>query len=601
MVVGPTHYSLYSLGRDFGRTGRPDDDLVRSAAALNTRHTAHRRSFDMVRAGGRPFYYRGRTLEAFPGETLLGTLVRAGLPTLGRSNRYHRPRAPFCGIGQCTGCLLSVNGRPAVRTCRYLPEAGDRARPERGWPSPQFDLLGVLDYLFPRGIDTLHGFRRPRFATPLYQRLVRRLSGYGVPVAEPSPSPTPAPPSFCTADIVVVGGGWSGRAVARGLVERGLRPLVMDRGVHSGSPAGADEVVGTSVTFLPPPNASAEHRFTLLGFAEPDRGFAVRAHSVVIATGGYDASLLFGGNDRPGVVSGDAAIAYASEGRSSLFRHSVLVGGGARAKQVLEQCGADVSAVVAPGEVRPEVVRLASDLGIPLYPRSLLLRADGRSRVRRVRLKARGNGPAFSLPCDAVVLAHRRLPNGQLLFQAGARMEWRAGVGAYYPALDPVGTTSVPGLYAVGEVAGVLDSASEAAIRRVADAVAGRPPTASEPWPRVAADGPTDLDGYYRELLHVPRRGRWMACPCEDVLLEEVETAVRAGYRGVEVVKRYSGLGTGLCQGRYCIPDALLVLSILEGRAPSEVGYITQRPPVFPTPLSAFAGLAGTSSNEEVP
>ena len=96
---------------------------------------------------------------------------------------------------------------------------------------------------------------------------------------------------------------------------------------------------------------------------------------------------------------------------------------------------------------------------------------------------------------------------------------------------------------------------------------------------------------YYRELLREPRHGKWVVCPCEDVLLEEVEAAVRGGYRGIEVVKRYSGLGTGLCQGRYCLPDALLYLAILEGRTAPEVGYITQRPPVVPTPLGAFAAL----------
>jgi hypothetical protein len=172
-------------------------------------------------------------------------------------------------------------------------------------------------------------------------------------------------------------------------------------------------------------------------------------------------------------------------------------------------------------------------------------------------------------------------------------MEWRAGVGAYYPAVDPVGATSVPGLYAVGEAAGVLESAREASAARVADAIAGRAAPALEPLPRVAIGSPTELNGYYRELLREPRRGRWMACVCEDVLVEEVEDTVRAGFHGIEVVKRYSNLGTGLCQGRYCLPDALLVLSILEGRPPPEVGYITQRPPVFPTPLSALAALNG--------
>jgi hypothetical protein len=196
----------------------------------------------------------------------------------------------------------------------------------------------------------------------------------------------------------------------------------------------------------------------------------------------------------------------------------------------------------------------------------------------------------FTLPCDAVVLAHRRLPNPQLFFQAGARMHWRSGAAAYFPVLDPTGATTVPGLLAVGDAAGILPKFAAESGALAAERIAGRPTPAEAP-PRTPEAGPFELEGYYRELLRQPRRGRWIACPCEDVLLEEVEDASRAGYRGIEVVKRYSNLGTGTCQGRYCLPDALLLLSILEGRPPEEVGYITQRPPVVPTPLAALAAL----------
>ncbi|MGI0155398.1 MAG: (2Fe-2S)-binding protein, partial [Thermoplasmata archaeon] len=273
------------------------------------------------------------------------------------------------------------------------------------------------------------------------------------------------------------------------------------------------------------------------------------------------------------------------------FDRAVVVGGEERVDEVLGRLAAQVSAVVAPGAIHPTVVRRASERGIPLYPRSLLLRATGRSGVRGVQLRARGTGARFSLSCDAVVLAHRRLPTPQLFFQAGAKMEWRAGTGAYYPVLSAAGETTVPGLYAVGATAGVLPAAAATSGERAAEAIAGQSSPTEDPLPRVAREGASELEGYFRELVREPRGGRWVACPCEDVLLEEVEAAVDAGYRGIEVVKRYSGLGTGLCQGRYCLPDALLVLSLLEGRPPPEVGYITQRPPVVPMPIAAFAAL----------
>ncbi len=536
-----------------------------------------------------------------PGETLLAALARTGWPALQRSIRYHRPRGPYCGVGHCTGCLVRVNGRPNVRACRFEPADGDAVTTENSWPSPRFDVLGVLDYLFPGGIDTLHGFRRPVWATRAYHRVVRRLAGYGA-APDPAAAVVPSlPPLRRTVDVAIVGAGVAGRALAAALAGAGRPVVVIDRALHPPAVPWADLLPRTTVTFLPPPSPGGDARFTLLGFEEPGRGVEVRAGTVVVATGGYDAPLWFGGSDRPGVLTAEGAFALLAPDGGAPFERAVVVGGGERVGEVLERCGDAVAAIVAPNDVAPSVVRRASELDIPLYPRSLVLSTAGRSRVRSVALRTRGQGPRFSLGCDAVVLAHRRLPTPQLFFQAGARMEWRGGAGAYYPWLADSGETSVPSLFALGETAGFLPEGGADAAGRVAAAILGRPLPEGAPPPRVASDGLPEVDGYYRELAAEPRSGRWVACPCEDVLLEEVEAAHRAGYRGIEVIKRYTGLGTGLCQGRYCLPDTLLLLARLEARPPPEVGYITQRPPVVPTPLGAFATLAETAGEAGAP
>ncbi|MGB7125036.1 MAG: 2Fe-2S iron-sulfur cluster-binding protein [Thermoplasmata archaeon] len=545
----------------------------------------------MSDAPERRFRFEGDPRGARSDETLLGALARGHLPTLQRSIRYHRPRAPMCGEGYCTGCLVRVNGRPNVRACRYVPSDGDVVTTENSWPSPRFDVLGALDFLFPGGIDTLHGFRRPAWATGAYHRIVRRLAGYGEAPDPGAAAGLAAPPVRVRSDVVIVGGGVSGRAAASRLVAAGRPPVVVDRQLTPSELPGASALPRSTVTFLPPRSDDPEAPFTLLGFEEPARGFELRTRTVIVATGGYDASLLFGGNDRPGVMTGDGALALVDRDGRPPFDHAVIVGGGSRARDLLGRVGPQVDALVAPGGFEPEVVRRASELEVPLYPRSLLLGTTGRSRVRSLRLRARGAGTRFSIPCDAVVLAHRRLPTPQLFFQAGARMEWRAGSGAYYPVVGAAGETTVPGLFAVGAASGTLPDASAASGIAAADAILGRTAGAEGALPRVSKEGTSELDGYYRELWKERRSGRWVACPCEDVLLDEVEEASRRGYRGIEVIKRYSGLGTGLCQGRYCLPDALLALSILEARPPPEVGYITQRPPVVPTPLAAFAAL----------
>jgi sarcosine oxidase, subunit alpha len=543
----------------------------------------------MAGAPERHFLFDRASRNARPGETLLRALTRGRFPVVQRSIRYHRPRGPVCGVGYCTGCLVRVNGRPNVRACRYLPADGDVVTTENSWPSPRFDVLGVLDTLFPGGIDTLHGFRRPAWAVRSYHRVVRRLAGYG---SVPDLGNSPAPPALHrTVDVAIVGAGAAGSAVAAQLVAAGLRPLLLDRRLDPAPFAGAEVAARTTVTFLPPPGSATDPRFTLLGFEETARGVEVRARNVVVATGGYDASLLFGGNDRPGIVTAEGAFGLLDADGRPPFERAIVIGGGPRADAVLERLGDAVAAVVAPGAIEPTVVRRASEQEIPLYPRSLTLYAVGRARVRSLVLRARGTGARFAVACDAVILAHRRLPTPQLFFQAGARMEWRSGAGAYYPVLSASAETTVPGLFALGETAGILPDALAASCTRVAAAIGGNAGDDATALPRVADRGPTELEGYYRELWREPRRGRWVACPCEDVLLDEVEEASRAGYRGIEVVKRYTGLGTGLCQGRYCLPDALLILSLLEERPPPEVGYITQRPPVVPTPLAAFAAL----------
>ncbi len=544
----------------------------------------------MTEAPPRRVEYDGGPVAVRPGETLLTALVRARGLLLQRSVRYHRPRGAFCGVGQCTGCLVRVNGRPNVRACRWVPADGDRATTENAWPSVRFDLLGAIDLLFPSGVDTLRGFRRPAWATGAYQRVVRRLAGYGALPSADAAAPLRASAERRSVDALVIGAGTSGRAAATRLVAAGVRPLVVDRSLSVPAVPGADTREATTVAFLPPPSTEAPGGFEVLAVREPARGLLVSARSVVVATGAYDAGLLFGDSDRPGILTAEGALALSGPGGDPPFRRAIVFGGGSRAGELVERFGPFLAAVVAPGDIPPDVVRAASDRGIRLYPRSLLLAANGRRRVRSVELKARGGGPRFSLAGDALLLAHRRVPHAQLFFQAGARTEWRSGGGAYFPEVDPDGATSVPGLYAVGPAAGFSPGASAASGERAAARIAGAP-ASTEPLARVAVSGRTELDGYYRELLRAPRVGRWIACPCEDVLFDEVEAAHRGGYRGLEVVKRYSGLGTGLCQGRYCVPDALLLLAILEGRAPPEVGYLTQRPPTFPVPIAALAAL----------
>jgi sarcosine oxidase subunit beta len=91
-------------------------------------------------------------------------------------------------------------------------------------------------------------------------------------------------------------------------------------------------------------------------------------------------------------------------------------------------------------------------------------------------------------------------------------------------------------------------------------------------------------------------------CACEDVTAREVAHAFAAGHRDLESVKRYTGVGTGPCQGRTC--TAVVVRELLRlGATPAEIQPFTARLPVVPAPLGLLASLdpAGLPLDPGVP
>ena len=77
--------------------------------------------------------------------------------------------------------------------------------------------------------------------------------------------------------------------------------------------------------------------------------------------------------------------------------------------------------------------------------------------------------------------------------------------------------------------------------------------------------------------------GKIVLCRCEDVTLADLEHCVSRGYRDIEEVKRYTGFGTGPCQGKECLAAVASQLAMLT------IQPFTSRPPMAPTPLRFFA------------
>ena len=84
--------------------------------------------------------------------------------------------------------------------------------------------------------------------------------------------------------------------------------------------------------------------------------------------------------------------------------------------------------------------------------------------------------------------------------------------------------------------------------------------------------------------------GKVILCRCEDVTLADVQHAVELGYADVEEVKRYTGFGTGPCQGKECLREVAHAIAVAAGRPPQEMTPFTARPPLVPTELAVLAG-----------
>lgn len=83
--------------------------------------------------------------------------------------------------------------------------------------------------------------------------------------------------------------------------------------------------------------------------------------------------------------------------------------------------------------------------------------------------------------------------------------------------------------------------------------------------------------------------GKIVLCRCEDMTLADLEHSVERGYRDIEEVKRYTGFGTGPCQGKECLAAVAIQLARLTQRPPAEIPPFTSRPPLAPTPLRLLA------------
>src|SRR5262249_48333264 len=202
-------------------------------------------------------------------------------------------------------------------------------------------------------------------------------------------------------------------------------------------------------------------------------------------------------------------------------------------------------------------------------------------------------GTERQIACDTICWAVGLVPNVELLHLVGARIAFSSPRGGWVPQLSDVMQTSVTGVFAVGDCAGVggdPDVAQEQG--RVAGVAAAESLGANlSPLPsrvRTGADGPA-MHAYWQRWLQSPLHvGGWEVnvCQCEEVTRRELvevkpprylkwdspqmsarslDTMLRDGPVNQDQIKRLTRAGMGPCQSRRCREQVGLLLAQASG------------------------------------
>lgn len=87
---------------------------------------------DLSRGEEVTIFVDGRPVLAREGEPVAAALYAAGIRTARYSRKRGEARGPFCMIGRCTECIMTVDGRRNMRTCITPVRGGMRVETPGG-------------------------------------------------------------------------------------------------------------------------------------------------------------------------------------------------------------------------------------------------------------------------------------------------------------------------------------------------------------------------------------------------------------------------------------------------------------------------------------
>ncbi|BCG82904.1 MULTISPECIES: sarcosine oxidase subunit alpha family protein [unclassified Mesorhizobium] len=570
------------------------------------------------------FSFNGRRLQGYTGDTLASALLANGECLVGRSFKYHRPRGIMSAGLEETSALLTV-GRGASATPNTLATTeelcqGLEAYSQHCWPSLRFDI-GVLNQLFTRFLGA--GFYYKTFMGPgktsrswmFYERFIRRAAGLGRASREPDPDRYENVEGFC--DLLVVGAGPAGLEAARVASGAGLNVILVERDFQLGGNLLQETVPIEDVTasawlasreryLRASPNIRILTRTTAFGIYDHgvvglverlqrspgeldntarERLWTIRAKRVVVAAGAIERPLIFGNNDRPGVMLASSMRSYANRWAVAAGKSAVIVTNNDSAyiaARDLAKAGIVTILVDAREKASGSMVDAALAADVEVRFGRVPLRAKGRNGVTGLQIGDPNGGHAEIIRCDAIGMSGGWSPTQHLLSQRGVRPVWSDELAAFLP-----GETREP-IRCVGAASGVWgnDECRDSGCAGGAEAAIALGKTIVKPGfpPAGGWDNPI------RHHVLNSIKGKAFVDVQNDVTLGDIILSTSEGYDAPELLKRYTTLGMGTDQGRTSAVNALALIAKMRGRQISEVGTTTFRPPFAPVSIGVLAG-----------
>jgi predicted molibdopterin-dependent oxidoreductase YjgC len=80
------------------------------------------------------FTIDGRQVRAMPGDSVAAAALANGIVTFRTSTVSGEPRGPYCMMGVCFECLLTIDGMPNQQACMVKVRPGMQVNTQSGRP-----------------------------------------------------------------------------------------------------------------------------------------------------------------------------------------------------------------------------------------------------------------------------------------------------------------------------------------------------------------------------------------------------------------------------------------------------------------------------------